>query len=101
MVFDRCNRYPSGGGWPELLIQELCVDSLGNPYSLGSFISQIPNGPLAGEQYGLTVNDTYTDYVLRATLETKSSALNDDVDGTVLNGMDCSDASNYYCVQPK
>jgi len=95
MAFDRCNAYPSDIDSP--------ATTLCSTYTLGDFISKIPTD--YGTAYTYATYATYatggTDYVLRAELEEYSSALIDDIDGTVLS-IDCDDSTKYYyCVQPK
>lgn len=100
MAFDRCNAYPPNITNTDTSINTgVCVDSSGNDYKLSYFISVIPRDS-NGNEYKYTVNTNNTDYVLRAQLETNSSILNDDVDGSPLS-TDCGDASLYYCVSAK
>lgn len=110
MFFDRCNQYPTvtdvgAGMWPVGRVPSLIANN-GCPTGimLSSFIGKIPAPPTTAN-YIYVVNNTYTDYVLRAKLETKTQALDDDVDGllTALGNTDCSDASPnfYFCVQPR
>lgn len=75
-----CDNAEASGG----LLEDLGLTGAGDPGST---------------TYGYGADGTGQSYVLRATLENSSnSALDSDVDGTVLN-CDCADASNYYCVQ--
>ena len=68
------------------------------------YISVVPNdpGPETGAAYAYAQNTS--SYVLRAKLETNDSVLNNDIDGTNVNGtgIDCTDSSSglYYCVTP-
>ncbi len=98
LFFDRCNQYPAvSSNMPNITSFTGCPSGI----TLGTFISQIPNPPTAGD-YTYVVNAIPpTDYVLRAKLETLNVALNDDIDGTVYS-TDCSDSPTYYyCVQPR
>ena len=101
MAFDRCNAYPSAI-LISTVIKSGCHDALGVDYTMAYFISKMPTAPLAGETYDYVPNVNFTDYVLRAKLETNSSVLLDDMDGTILT-VDCDDTSPkyYYCVVAK
>lgn len=93
MIFDRCNTYPSN----IYSTSDVCP---GFPVSY--FISVVPKDNGADYQYVTNPSAPYVDYVLKADLETNSSALSDDVDGSaVMGSVDCDDANHYYCVQPK
>ncbi len=102
MAFDRCNAYPSAI-LINTAIKSGCKDNnSGVEYTMAYFISKMPTAPLAGETYDYVPNANFTDYVLRAKLETNSSVLLDDMDGTILTTVDCDDTSpKYYCVVAK
>ena len=108
MAFDKCNAYPQGITLTSAIPLDpvsgtFCTKLSGGNYTLQDFVSVVPKES-ATQLYTYAKNSTapFVDYVLRAKLENDSSALVDDVDGTVL-GTDCSDTVNgyYYCVQPK
>ncbi len=63
--------------------------------TLSDFINPIPQNPTGGA-YGYAVGASNFTYVVRATLETNDSALQDDLDGTQL-GLDCADTAKQYC----
>jgi prepilin-type N-terminal cleavage/methylation domain-containing protein len=115
LFFDRCNQYPTATAYvaaplanamPDIAAANGCPAGI----TLGSFIGKIPT-PSTANDYAYSVNNasTPTDYILRAKMETTSSALNDDIDTTssTVNlpnppgALACDDASLYYCVQPK
>lgn len=63
------------------------------------YITAMPNDPLDATAYGYASDGCASpnqEFVLRATLEEDIGLLVNDVDGTYC-GLDCSDASNYYC----
>jgi general secretion pathway protein G len=65
--------------------------------TLDSFITSIPTDPLNNGTfvYVYAVNGTFDDFVIKATLETNSSSLENDVDGTKVSE-DCDDP--LYCM---
>jgi len=73
----------------------------------GIGISKIPKDPLAstGKSYFYARSEDQDslgqDYVLGARLETKDTALDEDIDGNVL-GVDCGEpvGDMIYCVKP-
>lgn len=94
------------------LALEMYYDSTNEyPQTLAALVSDyIPTQPLdpqSGVAYDYAPNAAAdaTSYVLRATLETDHTALDNDIDGTV-NTIACGDPSDntsttlYYCVQP-
>jgi type II secretion system protein G len=88
--YNACRQYPS----------TLAIDKHnGCPtgVTLETFLTEIPQDPL-GSAYTYAVGGTNNDtFVIRAKLELNNSALNNDLDGSVL-GTDCSDSPNfYYC----
>jgi prepilin-type N-terminal cleavage/methylation domain-containing protein len=99
LAFDRCNAYPPN------INDETIVVCTG--YPLSYFISKIPTDN--GTAYTYSVNGGKTDYVLKASLETKSTALDDaystDVtDYSPVASVSCSNhatAPYDYCVVPK
>ena len=66
-----------------------------------AFIPVQPLDPRTNTAYEYAVDGSNTNYVLRASLESDHTALDTDIDGTVLS-VDCADTSPnfYYCVQP-
>ena len=113
LYFDRCNDYPQS-----LSVDSKSVNCNGDPSSeltiqLSEYISGLPRDPLNTGFYVYTykTNNTSvsvpaTNYVLRAKLETASTALNDDIDGSgssvfsITNGCDDTSSNYYYCVKP-
>lgn len=105
LYFDRCNSYPPG-----IITSSKAQNCLA---TFGDFIQVIPTD--SGTSYTYVHNTSLgvtTDYVLRATLETNSSALSDDIDdasrpawagGNVIACGATPDASPnlYYCVSPR
>lgn len=94
------------------LALEMYYDSANEyPQALSSLVpTYIPTAPLdpqsgAAYTYAASATSDATSYVLRATLETEHSALENDIDGTVYT-VACGDPSDtssttlYYCVQP-
>lgn len=93
------------------LALEMFYDSTNNyPQALTELVpGYIPVQPLDPQSgtaytYGPNAGTNATSYVLRSTLETDHSALDNDVDGTV-NTVDCGATPEvagayYYCVQP-
>jgi len=102
MLFDKCNKYPSIVQYRAFtgVPAEVC-NKFGVSYTLNYFISKMPTPPTTGEVYDYAVTGTFDNYVLRAKLETNSSSLTDDLDGSPLS-TDCDDTSPkyYYCVSP-
>ncbi len=104
LYFDKCNVYPPGPTLVEGSVNPLCPG-----VTFGDYISVVPResaaspytyktpapSPCSGESCRAT------DYVLRARLESMSSALSDDVDATTFSTT-CTDTSSnyYYCVKP-
>lgn len=81
LFFDRCNSYPAA-----LTLESSsnnCKKPDGTNVTLGDYMSVMPKESTT-VSYGFVNSGgtVITDYVLRANLETKSSVLNDDVDGT-------------------
>ncbi len=106
LFFDRCNQYPPATNSSPTLTAGNGSYGCPSGITLGSFISKIPVGPNANENYNYVTNGSYTDYVISSNLETKAAALNDDIDGTVTFGIGvtvvCDDGQyNIYCVQPR
>lgn len=104
LYFDRCNTYITGTSLVTGSSNPLCTG-----VTFGDYISVVPRESVATPYtYRSSANSPCSgeacrsgDYVLRAKLETLSSVLNDDVDGTVF-GTDCNDTTSnyYYCVKP-
>ncbi len=68
--------------------------------TLDSFLTTLPIDP-QGNSYGYATSSTGLRYMVRATLESTSTALSTDIDGTVNYGvsLDCSDSpTKYYCI---
>lgn len=98
LFFDRCNQYPAP---PTNWNPTSGVTVSGCSADLSMFLGVFPTDPTSSQSYQYAVNTSpATDYVLRATLESNSSVLTDDVDGTVFSTA-CDDGSYYYCVQPR
>jgi type II secretion system protein G len=102
-VFDRCNKYPSLSDYSGFT-NTVCSNGT-TSFSLSYFISVIPKDP-NGSSYTYNVNSTGTDYVLKAGLENKMPALDDDAEGNPINTSPgyCDDGTTQpfsYCVQPK
>ena len=103
LFFDRCNSYT-----PNIDVSSLTYACPTNPNVIfGNYINKIPTDPLPASQVYqyYTSGVTPTDYVLRATLETNNSALQDSIVGpSVTPGNVNCDHTNtpyYYCVKPK
>ncbi len=103
LFFDRCNSYT-----PSIDIDSLTYVCPTNPNVVfGNYITKIPSDPLPGSQVYqyFTSGNKPTDYVLRATLETNSSALLDSISGSSVNpgnvNCDHTNSPYYYCVKPK
>jgi prepilin-type N-terminal cleavage/methylation domain-containing protein len=101
-AFDRCNTYPSVLNLDTIINTSSCPT-----LKLSYFISVIPTDPTTRQNYNLVVNGTNpTDYILKATLETSNSVLNEDIDTTTVPATlsaigNCDDTAFYYCVVPK
>ncbi len=105
LYYDACGRqYPAS-------LTETAANGCptGSGTTLGSFINPVPlhptGGPwLSGAPYGYFTNTARTDYILRARLETKNTALDNDIDDdnlpTGFTAPLCNDAADpyYYCV---
>lgn len=103
LFFDRCNSYT-----PNIDSNSLTYACPTNPNVVfGNYLSKIPSDPLPNSQVYqyFTSGATPTDYVLRATLETNSSALQDSISGSSVNpgnvNCDHTNSPYYYCVKPK
>lgn len=102
--FDRCNQYP-----PAPLDVTYECPPTGSGIKLSNYISAIPKppagGPGAGGAYSYGTNGSFTDYVIRAQLESSSSPLSDDIDPDFTDASNtaipCGDAGLNYCVGPK
>lgn len=88
LYFDRCNQYPDAttGGAVNLGSTKGCPAGI----TVGTFLNQLPTPPAfptgTGYAYSYAVHTTGTvndDYYIYTTLETKSAALDDDVDNTL------------------
>ncbi len=117
--YDRCGAYPkfgltgSSNRSINLNSSVAVTSSNGNPncptgVTLGSFISRLPQPPVANESYTYVFNpvDAPSDYHLSAVLESStSSAFNDDADfdstawGT--GGINGLDSNRIYDVRPR
>jgi len=99
LFFNRCGHYPVDGsgdcGSPGSQGQ---LDESALETALLSVTSQVPGDPVGTSPYVYEYgySDTGLNYVLKATMERDNSALNDDIDGSVL-GVDCVDPA--FCIQ--
>lgn len=108
LYFDRCNDYPPIRGMLDLNSKSSnCNGDSGElNLPLSTYISVIPKDPINTGNYIYRYYANFspgvaTDYVLRAKLETLSSALSDDIDVSTFT-LPCDDTSSnyYYCVRP-
>lgn len=108
LYFDRCNDYPPLRSMLDLNSKSTnCNGDAGElNIPLSNYISVIPKDPINTGNYIYRYYANFspgvaTDYVLRAKLETLSSALSDDVDTTTFT-LPCEDNSSnyYYCMKP-
>lgn len=106
--FDKCNIYPdvaSGNG-----LTNGVTGGGTSPCNIPmtNYISVIPRDP-NGSAYPYIINSSKTDYILKATLETNSTALSDDIDNTNLPtwggspaNIECGATPDvHYCVSPR
>jgi hypothetical protein len=109
LYFDRCNRYPAGVSGTLSFDDANCPkqnSTAGRVYKMIDFISSLPvptnEASPSQTNYYYVTNGTYTDYVLRANLESSNAAV---LDGLPSNSLDstCSNAtgSKYFCLGPK
>ncbi len=64
------------------------------------YMTTVPTDPVGTGTLVYSYESDASDYVIRAQLEnTNNSAFDTDVDGTAMS-CDCSDANDYYCIQP-
>ncbi|GMU74459.1 MAG: hypothetical protein AMXMBFR44_6560 [Candidatus Campbellbacteria bacterium] len=88
LYFDSNGTYPVGSG-----------TSTAATALVPDYIPVWPLEPLAGGSYGY--GGTATSYVVMADLEDDThQALNGDIDGVDVHGVNCEDATGAYCVQP-
>ncbi len=114
LYFDKFNSYPGVGTGLEAGGVTSGATSPYNSIPFSNYIAVIPKDP-NGTVYSYVVDGSKTDYILRATLETNSTALSDDIDNTNRpswattvsfgggSGIPCDDTSTplYYCVSPR
>jgi prepilin-type N-terminal cleavage/methylation domain-containing protein len=104
LYYDACGRQ-----YPSSLTPVTPDTNCPSGTNLASFINPVPlhptGGPwLSGAPYGYFTNTARTDYILRARLETKNTALDNDIDDvdlpTGFTAPLCNDAADpyYYCV---
>ena len=96
MYYDDNRSYPGGSevtGCNDWATMETAIET-------GGHMTALPVDPVNSGTNVYTYESDATDYVLRAQLENSSNAaLDTDVDGTVMS-CDCTDANDYYCIQP-
>ncbi len=90
LYYNNCRQYPAT---LDLTASNGCPSGV----TLASFLSTIPEDPLNADPHVYVYERTNNAFVIRATLETGGSSLNNDRDGTLLT-TDCSDTpAFYYC----
>ena len=103
LFFDRCNRYPESDGTTAITTDLTDTDHCPSGITLGTYMSVIPTPPPGSTISYYKYVSSGLDYVIAIDLEQPSSALSDDLDGTVdIDGIDvdCDDAARWYCVKP-
>jgi prepilin-type N-terminal cleavage/methylation domain-containing protein len=94
---DRCSAYPAS-------LATTANNGCPGSETLGTFISQIPTSPSPGS-YAYYVKNDGSDYMLKTTLETSSSVLNDtytsSTSGFTPSVTACSITAKEYCVVPR
>lgn len=108
LYYTRCGHYPSrvgAGGDPcdggsSIANWDGLADALVS-LNVISNADKLPVDPKdSNDQYEYADGDGGFSYVLKATLENRSSSLDErgvELDGTVF-GVNCEDSSNYYCI---
>ena len=98
LYFNRCGFYPGGIAGGACTSGTTNFAALETMMETNGFTSNFPNDPVSGKTYYYGVSADNLNYVLGAQLERPNNALSDDSDGTI-NGVDCSDTNNRYCIQ--
>lgn len=95
LYYSKYQFYPRASDWGEL------EDILTDP-DIGIGVSKIPKDPLANSGATYEYGTNGQDYVLGAQLETKDPALDDDIDGNNVYGVNCGPeiGDTIYCIKP-
>jgi len=98
LYFNSTGNYPNANSWSSLT-------AIITAANIG--VTRIPNDPISANSYAYDVDGTFQTYVLAATLEGASQALNSDFDGSLVNGINAIDCTfsasgltveDVYCV---
>jgi type II secretory pathway pseudopilin PulG len=97
--FDKCRQYPSSLG----LGSNNCIT--GVAVTFVNYIAVMPRDPSTGVNYDYKTDANKLDYVLHATLENNSDAINDGLSSDPLSSVGtpftCDPTNKHYCIGPK
>lgn len=91
LYYNACREYPDHAGGLQLSDNNGCPSGV----TFGTYLNDIPTDPTGGD-YTYVTGSSHSEFLVKTTLEQVSTALESDLDGTVL-GEDCNDAGLFYC----